>query len=183
MLKKEKLFRCPHIVVPIRKSNRRTIPPMSRIHLKWIVTAIIILILTLQVLEDLVFLTQRGYILLISHSDYGVEETKLVSPRAVSCNASGCWDYSFDYQAFKDGVNRIQSSYHDDTSHLPVCLSYHLNLMGQLNFSIANSSEIYFPFSSFDTKPGGRWKPSHCSAGEKLAIIIPFRNRTEHLSK
>uniref|UniRef100_A0A0A9Z9N9 Beta-1,4-N-acetylgalactosaminyltransferase n=2 Tax=Lygus hesperus TaxID=30085 RepID=A0A0A9Z9N9_LYGHE len=31
--------------------------------------------------------------------------------------------------------------------------------------------------------PGGQWRPSHCKARDRVAIIIPYRDRTEHLSK
>ena len=31
------------------------------------------------------------------------------------------------------------------------------------------------------TLPGGEWSPSECRNTEKLAIIIPFRDRDEHL--
>ncbi|XP_015250681.1 PREDICTED: beta-1,4-galactosyltransferase 2-like [Cyprinodon variegatus] len=31
-------------------------------------------------------------------------------------------------------------------------------------------------------KQGGRYKPSNCTAQQKVAIIIPFRNRHEHLN-
>ena len=29
--------------------------------------------------------------------------------------------------------------------------------------------------------PGGHWKPVSCTARQRVAIIIPFRNRDEHL--
>lgn len=28
---------------------------------------------------------------------------------------------------------------------------------------------------------GGHWEPGHCVAGQKLGIIVPFRNRWNHL--
>uniref|UniRef100_A0A914WD67 Beta-1,4-N-acetylgalactosaminyltransferase n=1 Tax=Plectus sambesii TaxID=2011161 RepID=A0A914WD67_9BILA len=32
-------------------------------------------------------------------------------------------------------------------------------------------------------KPGGHWKPSHCVARHKVAVIVPFRDRQSHLSR
>ena len=29
--------------------------------------------------------------------------------------------------------------------------------------------------------PGGHWKPDHCRARQRTAVIIPFRNREAHL--
>ena len=30
--------------------------------------------------------------------------------------------------------------------------------------------------------PGGMWRPKHCMARHKVAVIIPYRDREEHLS-
>ena len=35
--------------------------------------------------------------------------------------------------------------------------------------------------STLVTKHGGRWAPASCVARQKLAIIIPFRDRDQHL--
>ena len=32
-----------------------------------------------------------------------------------------------------------------------------------------------------DLLPGGQWKPSKCIARQKVALIIPFRDREDHL--
>lgn len=32
-----------------------------------------------------------------------------------------------------------------------------------------------------ELQEGGRWKPSNCRALQKVAIIVPFRHRDEHL--
>lgn len=48
--------------------------------------------------------------------------------------------------------------------------------------------DFNFPVSLDEVKkvnpsvqPGGRFKPSQCVALQKVAVIIPFRNREEHL--
>ena len=33
-----------------------------------------------------------------------------------------------------------------------------------------------------DLKAGGFWEPSHCYARHRVAVIIPFRDRNQHLS-
>lgn len=35
---------------------------------------------------------------------------------------------------------------------------------------------------SSGVNPGGRYEPSDCQSRHKVAIIVPFRNRTEHLT-
>jgi beta-1,4-galactosyltransferase 1/beta-1,4-galactosyltransferase 2 len=34
-----------------------------------------------------------------------------------------------------------------------------------------------------DIRLGGEWKPSHCKALHKVAIIIPYRDRKSHLNR
>ena len=33
-----------------------------------------------------------------------------------------------------------------------------------------------------DVQNGGHWHPTNCTARQRVAIIIPFRNRSHHLS-
>ena len=32
-----------------------------------------------------------------------------------------------------------------------------------------------------DIKPGGEWQPKNCVARQKIAILVPFKNRHQHL--
>ncbi|NXX87690.1 B4GT6 galactosyltransferase, partial [Centropus bengalensis] len=51
-----------------------------------------------------------------------------------------------------------------------------------VNMSEISFDEIQQLFSKdVDIKPGGHWKPKDCKPRWKVAILIPFRNRHEHL--
>uniref|UniRef100_A0A8C8VHN1 Beta-1,4-galactosyltransferase n=1 Tax=Pelusios castaneus TaxID=367368 RepID=A0A8C8VHN1_9SAUR len=51
-----------------------------------------------------------------------------------------------------------------------------------VNMSEISFDEIQDVFSKdLDIEPGGHWKPKDCKPRWKVAILIPFRNRHEHL--
>ncbi|XP_030069693.1 beta-1,4-galactosyltransferase 6 isoform X2 [Microcaecilia unicolor] len=51
-----------------------------------------------------------------------------------------------------------------------------------INMSEISLDEIHKLFSKdTDIRPGGHWKPKDCVPRWKVAVIIPFRNRHEHL--
>uniref|UniRef100_A0A914DZJ8 Beta-1,4-N-acetylgalactosaminyltransferase n=1 Tax=Acrobeloides nanus TaxID=290746 RepID=A0A914DZJ8_9BILA len=72
------------------------------------------------------------------------------------------------------------------TSNLPLCpdipdikdLDGHL---GQATLLIEDLSEDEVHASYPFAQPGGHWKPAHCQARHKVAIIIPYRDRQSHL--
>ena len=47
--------------------------------------------------------------------------------------------------------------------------------MEELEITLKNNSNALF------IEPGGRYKPPGCLSNHRIAIIIPFRNREEHL--
>ncbi|XP_015677415.2 beta-1,4-galactosyltransferase 6 [Protobothrops mucrosquamatus] len=52
----------------------------------------------------------------------------------------------------------------------------------EANMSEISLEEIQQMFSKdLDIEPGGHWKPKDCKPRWKVAILIPFRNRHEHL--
>uniref|UniRef100_A0A914UIM1 Beta-1,4-N-acetylgalactosaminyltransferase bre-4 n=1 Tax=Plectus sambesii TaxID=2011161 RepID=A0A914UIM1_9BILA len=44
-------------------------------------------------------------------------------------------------------------------------------------------SEVQLSERLTDIGPAGNWRPEHCIARSRLAIIIPFRNRSDHLPR
>ena len=49
------------------------------------------------------------------------------------------------------------------------------------NTSIPIDSELDSLAAETGVRPGGRWSPSDCRARQSVAIIIPYRNRRNHL--
>lgn len=70
----------------------------------------------------------------------------------------------------------------NDVIHLCVCVCVRVSSVGPLrvDFNINVSLEEVKKENSA-VLPGGRFLPSQCEALQKVAIIIPFRNREEHL--
>ncbi|XP_064409703.1 beta-1,4-galactosyltransferase 6 [Latimeria chalumnae] len=50
-----------------------------------------------------------------------------------------------------------------------------------INMSEITLDEIHQLFQDASMEPGGHWKPQDCKPRWKVAILIPFRNRHEHL--
>ncbi|XP_055346163.1 beta-1,4-N-acetylgalactosaminyltransferase bre-4-like isoform X2 [Paramacrobiotus metropolitanus] len=88
-------------------------------------------------------------------------------PRIASCNESGCWQHS-TFNA--DDIFPV---------FLPKC--YPDGLLGKINPDKRNATETVLNMTASQLDPTGSWKPSDCQAKEKLAVIIPFRDRAEHL--
>ena len=53
--------------------------------------------------------------------------------------------------------------------------------VGHLNFSMEAPPFGEMELQHTELVIGGKWKPSHCHARAKIIIIIPFRDREEHL--
>ncbi|KAF7662843.1 hypothetical protein LDENG_00224640 [Lucifuga dentata] len=72
----------------------------------------------------------------------------------------------------------------DLTEGLKPCPDFPPNLVGPLdvNFNVRHTMEDAKELAIDFIQEGGRYKPSDCVALQKVAIIIPFRNRYEHLN-
>jgi len=71
---------------------------------------------------------------------------------------------------------------------LPPCPKHPPGLVGQVFARESEApvlepgSEPFVDWYSRELRPGGAWRPSHCLARQKVAIVVPYRDRAEHLS-
>ncbi|XP_053715836.1 beta-1,4-galactosyltransferase 2-like [Synchiropus splendidus] len=67
---------------------------------------------------------------------------------------------------------------------LPPCPDVPPSLVGPIavDFSVPRVLEEMGKYVSDAVKEGGRYKPEHCSPRQKVAIVIPFRHREQHLA-
>nr|XP_020646614.1 beta-1,4-galactosyltransferase 6 [Pogona vitticeps] len=89
--------------------------------------------------------------------------------------------------------NNTRDSFAQTVMYLPENFSYspcqpcpeklpHMRGFIDANMSEISLEEIQQMFSKdLDIEPGGHWKPKDCKPRWKVAILIPFRNRHEHL--
>lgn len=61
------------------------------------------------------------------------------------------------------------------------CLNISVSFVGRLNVSLENDTWESVEKRITNVKPGGRYTPLTCIAKGNLAIIIPYRDREEHL--
>uniref|UniRef100_UPI00358F1AAF beta-1,4-galactosyltransferase 5-like isoform X2 n=1 Tax=Myxine glutinosa TaxID=7769 RepID=UPI00358F1AAF len=50
-----------------------------------------------------------------------------------------------------------------------------------VNMSLISFAKVQTRVSNLGVRPGGHWRPNDCKPRWKVAILIPFRNRHEHL--
>ena len=64
-------------------------------------------------------------------------------------------------------------------------LSMKNELVGRLDVNHQNLDEekIQQLLAAQDIEFGGKWKPKHCKPRHHVAILIPYRDRQEHLQK
>jgi N-terminal region of glycosyl transferase group 7 len=119
---------------------------------------------------------------------------KILDPRVVSCNDTGCWDqfgslYQLDQST--DLLNSPHSSSSKNVTNstlvavsgLDLCPVMPPALVGPVKVMTKKLSDKEIVNVNPDLEPGGRFRPTDCIARYKVAIILPFRDRSEHLRK
>ncbi|XP_069507366.1 beta-1,4-galactosyltransferase 5 isoform X2 [Ambystoma mexicanum] len=93
-------------------------------------------------------------------------------------------DYLFDYN-HNDTFLPTTTFLPEDFTYLPnqVCPEKLPSMKGAIDVNVSEirMEDIHQLFYKDSIKLGGHWKPSDCIPRWKVAILIPFRNRHEHL--
>ncbi|ENN77797.1 beta-1,4-N-acetylgalactosaminyltransferase bre-4 isoform X3 [Dendroctonus ponderosae] len=77
-----------------------------------------------------------------------------------------------------NGTSELERSSQDGT----LCPDVSQNLYGRVQIQTYPVPSVQTLESRFSwLQPGGHWAPSNCTVEKKVAIIIPFRSRGEHL--
>lgn len=85
-----------------------------------------------------------------------------------------------------DMISRIfrKTGIINETVELPKCPETSPLLVGPLKVEFNESLTLgYIEEKNPELRPGGRWRPADCVAQQKVAIIIPFRDRESHLKQ
>ncbi|KAG7257171.1 hypothetical protein CRUP_014007 [Coryphaenoides rupestris] len=120
--------------------------------------------------NEYVFMVQaRGIQIRENVKNIGAQVLEQVVRGAYSVNGT---DYTYDFN--------LSESEAPPTTYLPEDFTY---LPLEVNITEISLEEV--EQSLLDTEPGlapgGYWKPADCQPRWKVAILIPFRNRREHL--
>jgi N-terminal region of glycosyl transferase group 7 len=67
--------------------------------------------------------------------------------------------------------------------HIKMCSAIPLGLIGLVNVQMDQPSEEDTVLANPEVQAGGRFQPKDCTARHMVAIIIPYRDRSQHLSR
>lgn len=84
-----------------------------------------------------------------------------------------------DFNLSNESVSNVNSS----QPSLPSCPVIPPNLVGRIKLLIDDVSFDQLEAERPELEPGGHFKPPNCKAVQKVAVIIPYRAREEHLRK
>lgn len=79
-----------------------------------------------------------------------------------------------------DASRESDSTYHEEPAFCPKVSQIHEGAL-IVNVTQVRMTDVEKDMSSWVSE-GGCWKPSKCKARVKMSLIIPYRNRYEHLS-
>ncbi|KAM9850032.1 beta-1,4-galactosyltransferase 1 [Aulostomus maculatus] len=87
-----------------------------------------------------------------------------------------------EFQTPKEEAVEIQTPTQDSEKQLEKCPDTSPLLVGPLRVEFKTPVSLeQIEKENYNLQPGGRYKPKDCVALQKVAIIIPFRKRDEHL--
>uniref|UniRef100_A0A1I8BYK8 Beta-1,4-N-acetylgalactosaminyltransferase n=1 Tax=Meloidogyne hapla TaxID=6305 RepID=A0A1I8BYK8_MELHA len=65
--------------------------------------------------------------------------------------------------------------------NLPLCPEKPPNLKGKIDVDMRSIKIEEIEAEYKDLMPGGHWRPKECKSRQKVAIVVPYRNREPHL--
>lgn len=89
----------------------------------------------------------------------------------------GRFAVSYDFIDRSDMFKYLVTAPLPDNSTKPLC-----PIFPNIKFRSDTGDLLDLKFNKSEIVMGGRWTPSNCSAQFKIALIVPYRNREEHLS-
>ncbi|OWA49958.1 Beta-1,4-N-acetylgalactosaminyltransferase bre-4 [Hypsibius exemplaris] len=121
---------------------------------------------------------------------------KMLEPRVLSCNETGCYD-QFGSLLNLEAVEFLRDIPGNSSAAaaaaaaangtllavtgMELCPAIPPALVGAVKVLTEKLSDDEIMAANQDLGPGGRFRPPGCVARHKVAIILPFRDRTEHL--
>ena len=118
---------------------------------------------------------------------------KVFDTRVLSCNETGCWDqFGIMYELAENQndstvgptyANRTVQTVMRSLLGIETCPAIPPNLVGAVRVLSEKLPEEEIVKANSGLQPGGRFRPNNCLARHKVAIILPYRDRAEHLGK
>lgn len=131
-------------------------------------------------------------------SQWSVRNLVGLDPRVLSCSPDGCTDqFGNIYDVHNSSsllrgvvneseyrvVDNLTQSVVESLTGLEQCPKSPPKLVGLVKVLLEKLSEEEILKSNTELEPGGRFHPKECIARYKVAIILPYRDRDEHLRK
>ncbi|KAJ3586824.1 hypothetical protein NHX12_013216 [Muraenolepis orangiensis] len=137
-----------------------------------------------EAVNEYVFMVQaRGIQIRENVKNIGAQVLEQVVRGAYSINST---DYAYDFN-LSESEAPPTTYLPEDFTYLPsqVCPERLPSMKGRLEVNMTEISLDEVERSLLEAEPslapGGYWKPTDCQPRWKVAILIPFRNRQEHL--
>ncbi|XP_074646324.1 beta-1,4-N-acetylgalactosaminyltransferase bre-4-like isoform X2 [Tubulanus polymorphus] len=153
--------------------------------LRFVIIVVLTLILLQYGVNLFIFKTRSPFTSLSSHLNinrFWNQQTSRGRNDASLRNFNGSIGYST--KMVTQDLTRNRASIHspaENTTGISQCPMLPPNLVGRIRVKLDKPSFLDLENKHQELQPGGHWKPTACISRHRVAIIIPFRDRHEHL--